>query len=233
MLINLYSPFIPDEKTLDFNVSFWAGLTSGLISGLFTGLIVGIFLWKMQKRSQELQEKKEAEREFTIFVQKLTQTFMLTDANMINSEGSEFLPKNILEVRSLIYEQPLLYWRERIEQQNLNQLLVAIENLNVVDTTLKQVSSLLDTRIQQLLINHTTVHFLKEYTSAFYAIIMGIDNDELKSWIHGINHEKIDELRELQNEFPDLIDQYKNARESLISSADNLKSLITNLNTPT
>jgi hypothetical protein len=233
--LHLYSPFISADKTADFNVSFWAGLASGVISGIFTGIIVGAFLWKMQKRSQDFQEKKEAEKEFNVFVQKLNQTLLLTDASIFTHDGSMFLPKNIIEIRSLIYEQPFLYWKEHIEQQNLRQLLVAVENFIALDSDFKRISSELDTHIKNLLINHTSIHFLDAYTSAFYALINGIDNDELKRWVSqlGLTDEKIDTLREQQNEFPDSIAEYKNARESLISSAESLKTLIINSNTPT
>nr|WP_280146970.1 hypothetical protein [Priestia megaterium]MDH3173338.1 hypothetical protein [Priestia megaterium] len=179
--------------------------------------------------------KKEAEKEFNVFIQKLNQTFLLTDASIFTDEGSNFLPKNVIEIRSLIYDQPILYWKEHIEQQNLRQLLVAIENLIVLDIEFKRISSLLDTDIKNLLIKHTSLHFLEAYTSAFYALINGIDNDELKRWVShlGLTDEKIDTLREQQNEFPQSVADYKDARELLVSSAEDLKTLIINSNTPT
>ncbi|PGZ76775.1 hypothetical protein COE55_18850 [Priestia megaterium] len=225
---------IPDTKAVDFNISFWSGLSSGLISGLVTGIIAGIAIWIIQEKVQGSQAKKETEKEFAIFIQKLKQKFLLSNELIMSYDGSEYLPQNARSVLEFINEQPLSYWEEKLDENQQKEILRSINTLLNVEIEFKHISNSLNIKIIDLLVKSKGPHFLKQYSTVFYALINDADNTFVKDWFGrqlSLNDNQIDELREQQNEFTDLITQYKDSRSLLLSSSDALKTLITNPNT--
>lgn len=80
--LSLYSPFIPSEKTANFNISLWAGL----FTGIFTGLLVGFVLWVFQSKQQDKEERLKCEREVSIFQQKLKNILETSDVLILSSQ---------------------------------------------------------------------------------------------------------------------------------------------------
>lgn len=234
MKINLFSPSIPSEKVIDFNVSLWAGLASGIISGITTGIIVGWVIWKAQKREQQNKERQGIEKDFYVFLQDINRTFLLTEAYIISYQGSDYLKKNILEVRNLIRKQPIQYWKEQIKRASFKDVLSKIERFNTFDNQLQQISSHLDTTIQTSLVPSTHQHFMNDYISCVYSIIHKIDNKTLKNSMSTLNltDQNIETLRELTNKFPNVVNQYKTLHQQLEDAASELKIAIDKTNTP-
>ncbi|MDY0943644.1 hypothetical protein [Priestia megaterium] len=236
MSLDLYSPLISSDNTANFNVSFWANLTSGLISGLFTGIIVGLFLWWRQNRSQDSQEQKEVQKEFSVFIQKLNLGFSYSEELVKSPYGHESLPENVRRVLDILKEHPLLYWEARLKKQYYKEIMSAITSLKEEQMNFQKASNKLDVKaINTLVEDYNYAAFIKEGMSAFYCLVNEKDDSYLINWFGFVLSFKnspndINELREIRDRFSHLVDEYKNSRNSLITSANNLKSLINSSN---
>ncbi|TDB49542.1 hypothetical protein [Bacillus sp. CBEL-1] len=236
--MDLYSPFISSNNTANFNVSFWANLTSGLISGVFTGIFVGLFLWWRQNRSQDSQEQKEVQKEFSVFIQKLNLSFSYSEELVKSPYGHESLPENVRRVLDTLKEHPLLYWEARLKKQYYKDIMSAINSLKEEQIKFQKASNKLDVKaINTLVEDYNYAAVIKEGMSAFYCLVNEKDDSYLITWFGFVlsfkdRPQDIDELREIRNRFSDLVNEYESSRRLLITSADNLKSLINSSNRP-
>jgi len=234
--LNLYSPFISADDTASFNVSFWAGLTSGMVSSILTGLLVGLILAYHQSQSQKFQEQKETEKEFIVFIRKLNLSFAHS-AELVHSHyGLQSLPENINRILDVINEHPLLYWEDKFKKTQYKEIMNAINSLKELQMNFQEVSNQLDVKARGALVtDYNYASHISQGMSAFYCLVNGKNDEYLIDWFgyilsFSMRPDDIDELREITNRFTDLVNEYKSSRESLISSADSLKALLSNLN---
>lgn len=222
-MTTIYSPWIPDDKIIDFNVSFWAGLVSNLITGVITGIIVGILLWNMQTRYQEKDIRLQSEKDYLSFLRKIKINLNKSPAVLISPHGSQWLSKNMQEALNLITESPIDFWEEHLNKKNQYRHISIIKEILDKHSKFVIVSSHLDTQIEQRLRNQFTGPNLNEQQTAFYGILNGFHIDSLKPYLMTLNEDRVKLHKSIieERDFIQIAD-YIAARQDLINKINDL-----------
>lgn len=223
--MNIYSPNIPDEKVIDFNVSFWAAITSGIITGIITGLVVGLAIYFIQNMFEIKRNLKSLEKDFSIFEVKLKNKLSLYNSDTLSDIGERNIPNNFLEAVILMQDYPIDFWVDEMQKSKQYSKISKVHKALHTYSDFVKVSSELNHKLPN--------RFLEDYDEVNYPYLMapmfGVINDydyeSLKKFV-GIflNDGRIDYLKSIQDEehFKDIIANYKLIRKDFITAMENL-----------